>query len=144
MKTKEITVNGYKFTVESSIDDDNCYRLMYGDAVVLDDTAYEDFYGDIDTVADIMAEMVKEETSKKFPWFTLSGAIVENGSEAVRIFGDKEAQDWAEIINAGNPKELTDEKEISKAKAALGFDEEDEVQHIYSFVNGHLVMENDY
>ncbi len=45
MNNKQITVNGYTFQVESTLDDDNCYRLYYGDALVLDDTAYEDYYG---------------------------------------------------------------------------------------------------
>lgn len=40
MKTKEITVNGYKFTVEPTLSDDNCYRLSYGSSVVLDDSAW--------------------------------------------------------------------------------------------------------
>lgn len=77
MKTKEITVNGYKFTVEPTLTDDNCYRLSYGNSVVLDDSACADFYGDIDDVAEVMAEYIKEETEKAHPWFTLLGAIIE-------------------------------------------------------------------
>lgn len=69
MKRKDITVNGYTFTVESTIGDDNCFRLCYGDVVVLGDTANDDYYGDIDEVADIMAEEIKEETEKEFPRF---------------------------------------------------------------------------
>ena len=38
MNNKQITVNGYTFQVESTLGDDNCYRLYYGDALVLDDT----------------------------------------------------------------------------------------------------------
>ncbi len=69
MNRKNITVNGYTFTVESTIGDENCFRLCYGDVVVLDDTANEDYYGDIDEVADVMTEIIKEETEKASPWF---------------------------------------------------------------------------
>lgn len=92
MNNKQITVNGYTFQVESTLDDDNCYRLYYGDALVLDDTAYEDYYGDINAVADIMGEQVREETEKPFPWFTLLGAIVEQGSDATKIEDDEDAK----------------------------------------------------
>lgn len=90
MERKEITVNGYTFSVESTLGDENCYRLMYGGITVLDDTACEDFYGDIDAVADVMAEYAKEETEKPFPWFTLLDAIVEQGSDPTRIESDKD------------------------------------------------------
>lgn len=59
MKTKEITVNGYTFTVEPTLGDDNCYYLTHGGVVVLEDSACGDYYGDIDTVADVMAEYVR-------------------------------------------------------------------------------------
>lgn len=73
-KSKQITVNGYTFRVVSTIGDDDCYRLYYGNVPVLDDTANEDFYGDINEVADVMSEMIREETEKPEPWFTLVGA----------------------------------------------------------------------
>lgn len=90
MERKEITVNGYTFSVESTLGDENCYRLMYGGITVIDDTACEDFYGDIDAVADVMAEYAKEETEKPFPWLTLLDAIVEQGSDPTRIESDKD------------------------------------------------------
>lgn len=147
MNNKQITVNGYTFQVESTLDDDNCYRLYYGDALVLDDTAYEDYYGDINAVADIMGEQVREETEKPFPWFTLLGAVVEQGSDATRIEYDEEARSWGEAINGGNPTELTDEDEIKDAKERLDFDETDHVKHVYHFVNGNagnFVLDKDY
>lgn len=133
---KEITVNGYTFSVEPTISDENCYRLMYGGITVLDDTACEDFCGDIDTVAGVMAEYVREETEKPFPWFTLLDAIVEQGSDPTRIESDEDARVWGETINDGCPTELTNEDDVNNAKARLDFDEYDEVKHIYAFVNG--------
>lgn len=147
MKRKEITVNGYTFTVESTIGDDNCYRLYYSNIPVIDDTACADYYGDIDTVADIMAENIKEEAEKPFPWFTLLGAVVEQGSDATRIEYDEEARSWGEAINGGNPTELTDEDDIKDAKERLDFDDTDHVAHIYRFVNGNagnFVLNKDY
>lgn len=147
MNRKEITVSGYTFTVEPTISDANCYRLCYGDIPVLDDTACEDFYGDIDTVADVMAEIVKEECEKPFPWFTLLDAIVEQGSGASRIESEEDARTWAETINGGNPTELTNEDDVNYAKTMLDFDEYDEVKHIYAFVNGnagHFCLAQDY
>ena len=147
MKTTEITVNGYTFSVEQTIGDDNCYRLMYGGVPVLDDSANEDFYGDIDDVAGVMAEYIREETEKPYPWFTLLDAVVEQGSDPTRIESDEDARSWGETINGGNPTELTDEDEIKDAKAKLDFDEDDEVKHIYAFVNGNagtFVLDKDY
>lgn len=147
MKRKEITVNGYTFTVEPTLGDDNCYRLMHGGVVVLDDTACNDYYGDIDTVADAMAEYVREEAEKPYPWFTLLGAVVEQGSDPTRIEDDETAREWGETINGGNPVEITDHDEIKDAKERLDFDDTDHVEHIYRFTNGnagHFILKKDY
>lgn len=80
MKTFEI--NGRTYAVVSHISDDNCYRLVYlptpstsinsSEAInLIDDTACEDYYGDIDAVADIMAEQIREEAENPYPWWTL-------------------------------------------------------------------------
>lgn len=147
MNNKQITVNGYTFQVMPTLEDDNSYRLCYGGAIVLDDSACEDFYGDIDTVADIMAAYIQEETEKPFPWFTLLGAIVEQGSDATKIEDDEDAKRWGEIINGGNPRELTNPEEIKDAKERLDFDDTDHVEHVYHFVNGNagnFILEKDY
>ncbi len=143
---KEIIVSGYTFTVESSLGDDGFFRLLYKDIPVIDDSACTDYYGNIDTVADIMAENIKEEAEKPFPWFTLENTIVEQGGEPVRIQWNKEAEEWGRIINDGCPVELTDENEIKAAKERLGFDEDDEVVHVYAFDGGegHFILEKDY
>ncbi len=143
---KEIIVNGYTFTVESSLGDDGFFRLLYKDILVIDDSACSDYYGNIDTVADIMAENIREETETPFPWFALKDTIVEQGGEPVRIQWNKEAEEWGRIINDGCPVELTDEDEIKVAKERLGFDEEDEVVHVYAFDGGegHFILGKDY
>ena len=140
---KEITVNGYTFTVESVGEGDNSYSLMYGDVLVLEDSANPDFYGDIDTVADVMADYIQEETEKPFPWFTLQGAYAERGGEPVHIWDDKTAEEWGETINSGEPHELTNESDIKEAKARLGFDDYDDIKHVYSFDGGSFVLDRD-
>lgn len=135
MKTKEIIVNGYKFTFEPTLSYDRCYRLSFGSSVVLDDSACADFYGDIDDVAEAMAEYIKEETEKAHPWFTLLGAIIEQGSDPVYIEDDKTAMSWGEVINGGRSWEITDLNEIEEVKPMLDL-ENCEVEHIYAFVNG--------
>lgn len=132
---KSITVNGYEFMVESMVDDENCYRLMYRDTVVLDDTACGDYYGDIEQVADIMAEAIREECDKVLPWFTLKGALVEWGSDPEYIEDDWSARHWGEIINAGNPWVITEVDEIEEVKPMLDLDGY-KVAKVYAFVNG--------
>ena len=79
---KTFEINGRTYAVESYSSDDNCYRLVYlptpetstnsSEAInLIDDTACEDYYGDIDTVSDIMAEQIREEAEKPYPWWTL-------------------------------------------------------------------------
>lgn len=49
------------YSVERCIDpEDERYRLVRGEVVILDDSACEDYYGDKETVADVFAEYVKE------------------------------------------------------------------------------------
>lgn len=150
MKKKEITVNGYTFTVEPTVGDANCYRLYYGDIPVIYDTACGDFYGDINTVADTMAEYIKEETEKPFPWFTLLGAVIEQGAPPTRIEDEEAARSWGEVINGGTPIELTTKDEIKDAKERLDFDDYDHVKHVYHFVNfvngnaGNFILYKDY
>lgn len=147
MNRKNITVNGYPFAVESTAGDENCFRLCYGNVVVLDDTANEDYYGDIDDVADIMAAEIKEETEKAFPWFALLGAVVEQGSDPCAIESEEDAKAWAETINGGNVREITDADELENAKPMLDL-EGCKVAHIYAFCDGHnsghICLEKDY
>lgn len=49
------------YSVERCLDpEDERYRLMCGEEIVLDDSACEDYYGTVDEVAEVFAEHVKE------------------------------------------------------------------------------------
>ncbi len=82
-----------------------------------------------------MAEYIKQETEKAHPWFTLLGAIIEQGSDPAYIEDDKTAMSWGEVINGGRSWEITDLNEIEEVKPMLDL-ENCEVEHIYAFVNG--------
>ena len=147
--TKTFEINGRTFAVVSYIGDDNCYRLValptpdadpnaYGSINVIDDTACEDYYGDIDTVADIMADRISEEANKPYPWWTLFGAIYECGSDPKMIEDEEEARSIADVIDAAtsiNDVDMNDEEEANAAKARLDL-EDNEVTAIHTFVNG--------
>ena len=147
--TKTFEINGRTFAVVSYISDDNCYRLValptpdadpnaYGSINVIDDTACEDYYGDIDTVADIMKEVIREEAEKPYPWWTLLGALFEWGSDAQLIEDEEEARNISDVLDAAttiNDVDMNDEEEVNAAKARLGL-EDNEVTAIHTFVNG--------
>ena len=146
---KTFEINGRTFAVVSYISDDNCYRLValptpdadpnaYGSINVIDDTACEDYYGDIDTVADIMKEVIREEAEKPYPWWTLLGALFEWGSDAQLIEDEEEARNISDVLDAAttiNDVDMNDEEEVNAAKARLGL-EDNEVTAIHTFVNG--------
>lgn len=63
---KFLESRGYR--VERCIDDEERYRLMRGEEIILDDSACEDYYGDKETVADFASyvkEYVQPEEQKK-------------------------------------------------------------------------------
>jgi hypothetical protein len=147
--TKTFEINGRTFAVVSYISDDNCYRLValptpdadpnaYGSINVIDDTACEDYYGDIDTVADIMKEVIREESEKRYPWWTLLGALFEWGSDPKIIEDEEEARSIADVLDAAttiNDVDMNDEEEVNAAKARLDLEDND-VTAIHTFVNG--------
>ena len=147
--TKTFEINGRTFAVVSYIGDDNCYRLValptpdadpnaYGSINVIDDTACEDYYGDIDTVTDIMKEVIREEAEKPYPWWTLIGALFEWGSDAQLIEDEEEARNISDVIaNATilSTVDMEDEEEVEIAKAKLDLQDSD-VTTIHTFVNG--------
>lgn len=61
-KSKAINFLGSRgYDVVRCIDpEDERYRLMRGEEIILDDSACEDYYGDKETVAEIFAQYVKE------------------------------------------------------------------------------------
>lgn len=147
MKTFEI--NGRTYVVESYISDDNCYRLVYlptpetstnsHEAInLIDDTACEDYYGDIDTVADIMADRIREEAEKPYPWWTLMGAIYEWGSDPTLIEDEEAARSFAQVLDCATSIgliDMEDEEEARINKERLDLEDYD-VTAIHTFVNG--------
>lgn len=110
----------------------------YGAINLIDDTACEDYYGDIDTVADIMADRISEEANKPYPWWTLIGALFEWGSDAQLIEDEEEARNISDVIaNATilSTVDMDDEEEVEIAKAKLVLQYSD-VTTIHTFVNG--------
>ena len=144
---KEITVNGFTFNVAPTIADDNCYRLEYGNVVVIDDSVCEDFYGDINEVADRFKVYVEEECKKPYPWFTLIDTILVKDSEPITIEDDRAAKRYGEVFNNGTASEVLDKTEFEDAKKALDLEDWD-VVHIYSFAyeygkRGYFCLSND-
>lgn len=149
MKEKKFEINGREYLVESSISDDNCYRLVYlpdgvtssndmGAIILIDDSACEDYYGDIDTVAEIMKENIREDAEKPFPWWTLLGAVFQWGSD-VELVGDEDtARNYAEVLANATSIGLVDandEDEFTLSMQMLDLGGWD-VKQIHTFVNG--------
>lgn len=146
---KIFEINGRTYKVESYTSDENCYRLVYlpssetstnsHEAInLIDDTACEDYYGDIDTVADIMAEQIREEAEKQYPWWTLMGTIYEWGSDPMVIEDEETARSFAQALDCATiiaDLGMTDEEEVRVGKARLDL-EDNEVKAIHIFVNG--------
>ena len=147
--TKTFEINGRTFAVVPCIDDDDCYRLValqtpdsepnsYDSIDVLYSTACEDFYGDIDTVAEVMKEYIREEAEKPYPWWTLLGALFEWDGDAERIENEEQARDISDVIaNATTlgTVDMADEEAVNAAKARLKMEYND-VTAIHTFVNG--------
>ena len=145
---KTFEINGRTFAVVSYISDGNCYRLValptpdadpngYGSINLIDDTACEDYYGDINTVADIMKEVIREEAEKPYPWWTLLGAIYEWGSDPKIIEDEEEARSIADVLDSAtsiSDVDINDEEEVNAAKARLELEDND-VTAIHTFIN---------
>ena len=146
---KTFEINGRTYLVDPTLDDDNSYRLVYlptpetlpnsHEAInLIDDSACEDYYGDIDTVADIMKEAIREDAEKPYPWWTLLGAIYEWGSDPTIIEDEEAARSFAEVIDCATTLydvDMSDEEEANAAKARLNLEDAD-VTAIHHFVNG--------
>ena len=146
---KTFEINGTTFAVVPYMSDANCFRLValptpdadpfaYGAKNVLDDTACEDYYGDIDTVADFMKEAIREEAEKPFPWWKLLGAVYQWGSDPMNIEDEDSARSFANVIADATrlgTVDMNDEYEAEIAKSQLDL-EGAEVTTIHTFVNG--------
>ena len=95
---KSFEINGMTFKVKSYIGDSNCYRLQYEDVNIIDDTACEDYYGDIDSVSEIMKYNIMDEAMKDYPWWRLIGARFYYQEETFDIESESEARKMSEIL----------------------------------------------
>lgn len=135
MRTHNFELNGLTYTIEKSIAGDHCL-LLYGNTILLDDPACEDFYGQPEDLEDVFKTYIQEEASRRFPWWVLLGAIVEQGSDPETIETEEDARQWEETINGGRVWEITDDSELETARLQLGFEYGERVARIFAFVNG--------
>ena len=147
MKTFEI--NHRTYAVVPNVSGDNCYRLFYlpapdahpndyGAVRLIDDTACEDYYGDIDTVADIMMEQIREDAEMPYPWWTLMGALYEWGSDPTLIEDEESARSFANVLDGASSIgeiDMEDEEEVRISSERLNLDG-NYVNAIHTFVNG--------
>ena len=149
MKEKKFEINGREYLVEPDIIDDNHYRLVYlpdgatnsNDIcaiILIDDSGCEDYYGDIDTVAEIMKEQIREDAEKPFPWWTLLGAVFQWGSDVELVEDEETARNYAEVLANATSIGLVDandEDEFTLSMQMLDLEGWD-VKQIHTFVNG--------
>lgn len=95
---KSFEINGMTFKVKSYIGDSNCYRLQYEDINIIDDTACEDFYGDIDSVTEIMKSYIMDDSIKDYPWWRLIGSRFYYNEEVFDIEFESDARKMSEIL----------------------------------------------
>lgn len=155
---KDFCINGRKFAVVSYISDEHCYRLIAlsdnddinEGKILIDDTACDDFYGDIDDVTENMKEYIKEEAKKPYPYWTLMGALYEWGGDPRLIEDEEEARSFAEVLDCAtiiSPVDKSNEYEFKIAKERLNLEDNEEVAAIYTFVNvsyGSFVLAEDW
>lgn len=122
---KSFEINGMVFKVKSNISDSNCYRLQYEDINIIDDTACGDFYGDIDTVVEIMKTFIMDEAMKDYPWWKLIGARFYYQGEVLDIEYKSDARMMSDIISkCDNVRLVTAQSgtEFSVVKSYLNYD----------------------
>lgn len=146
---KKFIINERTYAVVSKLSNDDSYRLVYLSnpddnpnglcaKVILDDSACEDFYGDIDTVADIMKEYIHEEAEKPYPWWTLFNTVYEWGSDSRIIEDEETARSFSDVLAGATIigcVDMKDEYEVECAKLNLDL-EDATVFAIHTFVNG--------
>lgn len=145
---KRFLINDRLYATVSHVSDENCYRLVYlpfsntnpNDScaiTLLDDTACEDYYGDIDTVTKIMIDQIYSEATQPYPWWTLLGAIFQWGSELILIKEEETARSAAHAINNATriyDIDMNNKEESTIAKERLLLEDYDVIA-IHSFVN---------
>lgn len=145
---KILEIKGRIYCVESFNSDENCYRLVYLPSYetstnshrainLIEDSACEDYYGDIDHVAEIMAEQIREEAEMPYPWWTLLGAVYEWGADPLNIEDEENAKAFANVLDTSTiitEIDMTDEEEARVHKEMLNLGGHD-VKAIHLFVN---------
>lgn len=146
---KNFEINGMVFKVKSHISYSNCYRLQYEDINIIDDTACEDYYGDIDSVAEIMKSYIMEEAMKDYPWWKLIGARFCYQGQVFDVDSESEATKMSEILSdCDNVRLVTSQSgaEFAVVKSYLHYDS-DEGNVIRIFNNdgtGYFCLKEDY
>lgn len=146
---KDFEINGMVFKVKSYISDSNCYRLQYEDINIIDDTACEDYYGDIDDVAEIMKYNIMDEAIKDYPWWKLIGARFCYQGQVFDVDSESEATKMSEILaECENVRLVTAQSgaEFAVVKSYLNYDS-DEGNVIRIFNNdgtGYFCLKEDY
>ena len=146
---KSFEINGMTFKVKSYISDTNCYRLQYEDVNIIDDTACEDYYGDIDSVSEIMKYNIMDEAMKDYPWWKLIGARFYYQGEVLDIELESEARKMSDIISeCDNVRLVTAEAgaEFIVVKSYLNYDyDEGNVIRVFNHNGtGFFCLKEDY
>lgn len=146
---KSFEINGMTFKVKSYIGDSNCYRLQYDDLNIIDDTACQDYYGDIDSVAEIMKYNIMDEAIKDYPWWRLIGARFYYQGEMFDIELESEARKMSDIISeCDNVRLVTAEAgaEFIVVKSYLNYDyDEGNVIRVFNHNgSGFFCLKEDY
>lgn len=122
---KSFEINGMVFKVKSYISDSNCYILQYEDINIIDDTACSDFYGDIDSVVEVMKYSIMDEAMKDYPWWKLIGARFYYQCEVFDIELESVARKMSEILSdCDNVRLVTAQsgREFAVVKSYLNYD----------------------
>lgn len=146
---KSFEINGMVFKVKSYISDCNCYRLQYEDINIIDDTACEDYYGDIDDVAEIMKNNILDEAMKDYPWWKLIGARFCYQGKVFDVDSESEATKMSEILaECDNVRLVTAQSgaEFAVVKSYLNYDSyEGNVIRIFNYDGtGFFCLNEDY
>lgn len=146
---KTFEINGRNYAVVPDSSNDDCHHLVYlptpyanpytlEAVTILYCPACEDFYGDIDTVAEIMADYIKADANMPYPWWTLMGAIYEWGSDPILIEDEESARSFSQVLDGATSIrqiDMEDDEEVRVYKERLNLDDFD-VTAIHTFVNG--------
>ena len=146
---KNFEINGMVFKVKSYISDSNCYKLQYEDINIIDDTACFDFYGDIETVVEVMKYCIMDEAMKDYPWWKLIGARFYYQGEVLDIELESEARKMSDIISeCDNVRLVTAEAgaEFIVVKSYLNYDyDEGNVIRVFNHNwSGFFCLKEDY